>query len=186
MKLRLILLAAILSGCAHGKMGVVDQELPKGSIGANQTIFVEIVSTAQTQFSGDKSQEAVKISDEKAQIEDRFNRMIANELRKKGFKPEAINNHAKSGLALTGKVTRFEHGSAAARIMVGMGAGSSNLYTDFVLTDLQAGKPISKFEVIATSGGNGGFQASGGYISAHLTDGAEKVADYLSKANGNQ
>jgi hypothetical protein len=180
MKFKTIILLAMLTGCAHGKMGVVDQNLEQGSISPDQAIFVERVSANDVQISGDKAADAVKVSDEKAQIEQRFNRIIADDLRTKGFNAQAINGQATTGLVLTGKVTRFEHGSGAARFLVGMGAGSSNLYTDFQLTDVKTKKVLSKFEVIATSGGN---SAPGGFISAHMTDGAKKVADYLSKAN---
>ena len=180
MKLKLIILAAMLTGCAHGKMGVIDQPLAQGAISTNQTIYVGKVAAGTANFSGDKSADAVKVSDEKSEIEQRFGRMIAEELRKKGFNAEVSATPPTTGLALTGVVTRFEHGSAAARYFVGAGAGSSNLYTDFKLVDLQTKRVLSKFEVIATSGGSSGL---GSYINAHLADGSKKVADYLAKAN---
>jgi len=46
-------------------------------------------------------------------------------------------------------------------------------------------KLLRKFEIIATSGGNGGLQAAGSYLKAHIMDGAEKTAEYLAEANGN-
>ncbi len=60
------------------------------------------------------------------------------------------------------------------------------MFTDFQLKDATTGKILSKFEIIATSGGNGGLQSAGGYIKAHLIDGSEKTAEYIAKANGGQ
>lgn len=179
-----LLSIVFLVGCAHGKMGVVDQELSKGSISPETTIYVEPISTEGTKFSGDKSAKQDKVAAEKAEIQQRFHRDLAEQLKKHGFKAQAVKESAKSGLVLSGQVTRFEHGSAAARIFVGMGAGSSNLYTDFKLEDRTKNKVLSKFEIIATSGGNSGLQSAGGYIKAHIIDGAEKAAEYLATANG--
>jgi hypothetical protein len=181
-----LILFLFVVGCAHGKIGAIEQGLQKGSIDPANTIYVPTISTANTAFSGDKSAKQEKVDEEKKQIEQRFNRDIAEQLRKKGFKAEAVSVLPKTGLVLIGSVTRFEHGSAAARIFVGMGAGSSNMFTDFQLKDVATEKTLAKFEIIATSGGNGGLQAAGGYIKAHLIDGSEKTAEYIAKANSGQ
>ncbi|MEZ4815350.1 MAG: DUF4410 domain-containing protein [Bdellovibrionota bacterium] len=183
MNFKSVLLCLALGACAHGKMGVVDQDLSAGAIPAGATISIEPVSAADAKFSGDKSGVAQRVNDEKIEIKDRYNRMIAEQLKKKGFNAQATLVPAKSGLALKGKVSKFEHGSAAARILVGMGAGSSDLYTDFELVDVDSQKRLAKFEIIATSGGSGGMQAAGSYMSAHLENGSEKVAEYLTQKN---
>lgn len=174
---------AVTTGCAHGKIGIVDQELKVGSISTDRMIYVEPIRIDTATFSGDKAADAVRVSEEKKEIEDRFNRGIAEQLRKRGFNAQAAEAPKSEGLILSGHVTKFEHGSAAARILVGFGAGSSNLFTTFELKDTAKKAVLAKFEIIATSGGNGGFQAAGGYLKAHLEDGAEKTAEYLQKAN---
>jgi Domain of unknown function (DUF4410) len=184
MKLNWLIACALLVGCAHGKMGMVEHQLAHGALQKGETIYVEPISADAAAFSGDKAGDAQRVGEEKALIKSRFARQIADELRKKGFAAQAVTERPKSGVVLSGHVTRFEHGSAAARILVGMGAGSSNLYTDFELANVATKQVLSKFEVIATSGGNGGLQSAGGYIDAHLNDGAEKTAEYISESNG--
>ncbi len=173
----------ILLGCAHGKMGQVDQALASGAITKTTPIYVEPVSAQNVKFSGDKAAETKRTDEEKATIQQRYNQQIAEALRKKGFNAKAVTERVNSGIVLVGSVSRFEHGSAAARMMVGMGAGSSNLFTDFKIEERgQAPKVLSKFEVIATSGGRGGWSAGGSFMEAHLSDGAEKVAEYVEKS----
>lgn len=174
-------LLALSVGCAHGKMGVVEQGLSKGSVASGETIYVAPITADAADFSGDKAGDSSRVGDEKSEVKSRYFRMVADSLRKKGF--NAVTEPVKGGLVLTGQVTRFEHGSAAARILVGMGAGSSNMYTNFVLTNPTTHQTLSRFEIIATSGGNGGLQAAGGYINAHLVDGAAKAAEYIADAN---
>ena len=60
-----------------------------------------------------------------------------------------------------------------------MGAGSSNIFTDFVLENRSTGKVLSRFEIIATSGGRGGMMAAGSFMKEHLDDGSRKAADYI-------
>jgi hypothetical protein len=82
-------------------------------------------------------------------------------------------------LALSGEVTGYDPGDAASRALVGFGAGSSNMRTSFTLENYYDGNTVTQFEVIATSGGNGGLQSIGSYLETHLKDGANKAADYL-------
>jgi hypothetical protein len=177
-----IVIASLTMSCAHGKMGQVDQELATGSVSKTALISVETISAREARFSGDKSGEEKRVNEEKAAIENSYSQRVADALRKKGYNAKAVSGAA-HGLVLSGKVTRFEHGSAAARIMVGMGAGSSNIFTDFKLEDRDKAKTLSKFEVIATSGGRGGLAAAGSFMDSHMEDGAEKAADYIDKAN---
>jgi hypothetical protein len=178
-KLVWVLLSVAAIGCAHGKMGAVDQALEAGAVTKDKPIYIDVVSAKEMRVTGDKADDTKRIDEEKAAIESRYHRMIADELRKKGYTVETGNAPKKSGLVLTGKVSRFEHGSGAARMFVGMGAGSSNMFTDFVLEDRTAKKTLTKFEVIATSGGRGGVFSTGSFMEAHLTDGSKKAASYI-------
>ncbi len=171
----------ILMGCAHGKMGHVEQPVGKNAIPAGATIHVVTIKADSAQISGDKAGDDNRVRSIKGEIASRFNREIAEQLRRKGFKAEAVENAPANGIVLSGKVTKIENGSAAARILVGMGAGSANMFTDFKLTN--GANTLGKFEVIATSGGNGGFQAAGSYLNAHIIDGAEKAANYIAESN---
>ena len=83
-------------------------------------------------------------------------------------------------MLVDGAVTKVEHGSASARAWVGMGAGSSNMYIT-VRVYKGARNLIGDFDVVASSGGSGGFMAMGSFVEAHVRDGARKTAEYFSK-----
>lgn len=177
--LRFVLLVSLI-GCAHGKMGMVTQPLDRSKISKSTPIYVMPVTAKGMQVTGDKADDEAKIKQEKTEISDQYHRMIVMELKKRGYNAKPAKS-AKSGVALKGNVRRLEHGSGAARFWVGMGAGSSNMYTDFKMIDVTNKKPIGEFEIIATSGGRGGWSAMGSFMKAHLADGAKKSAEYIDK-----
>ncbi len=173
-----LLLAAVLSltSCARGKMGVVEQELDRAAVTKTTPIYVEVVSAKDTVFSGDKANDMGKTAAEKAEIEARYSLLIVDALKKRGYNAQLAKGAVKKGVVIGGSVTKFAHGSGAARYFVGMGAGSSNLFTTFMIEDRSFSKQLAKFEVIATSGARSDVS---GFIDSHLTDGAAKVADYI-------
>ncbi len=180
---KILVSALLLVGCAHGKMGHISQPLAKNAVSKGETIQVVTIKADSAQISGDKSGDAGRVESIKSEIAGRFNREIAEHLRRKGFKAVAVESMPSSGIVLAGKVTKIENGSAAARMLVGMGAGSANMFTDFKLMDAATQKLLGKFEIIATSGGNSGWQAAGSYLNAHIKDGAEKTAEYIAESN---
>ena len=173
-------LVSLALGCASGKMGAIDKPLESGAISKKTPIFVMPVSTDNMRFYGDKADEKERTENERATIQNRFGGMIVAALSKMGYKAQTTDKPTKKGVLVKGNVTKFDHGSGAARAFVGMGAGSSNMFTDFEVVDMKTKNILTKFEVIATSGGRGGLSATGSFMEAHLVDGSEKVADYLS------
>lgn len=172
-------LTLITIGCAHGKMGKVEQEMQTGSMDKSTPIFVEPITTKDVYISGDKSGNKDKMDSTKAKITEQFNRQLVEALNKKGFNAKLASGPVKSGVVLSGNVSKIENGSAAARYFVGMGAGSANMFTDFVLEDRAKSKVLSKFQIIATSGGESNW---GGYLDKHMADGSKKTAEYLDNA----
>jgi hypothetical protein len=172
----LLPLLLVLGGCAHGKMGQVDQPLDDGAITKTTPIFVESVNAANASFSGDKSADIKRTTEEKDEIHDVYNQKIAEALRAKGYNAKYVTEPAKSGIVITGDVTKIEHGSGAARFFVGMGAGSANMYTNFKIEDRSATKTLSKFQIIATSGGS---SSTTSFLDTHMADGAKKVAEFV-------
>ncbi len=175
-------LLLVLVGCAHGKMGRIEMPLDPEALPKRTLIRVRPVDPNGMVVTGDHADDQAKIAAEKDTIRAEFHRKIVDALKARGFLAEAAPADAKQpGTYLSGKVTRFEHGSGAARFWVGMGSGSSNLFTDFTLEDAAAAKVLSKFEVIGTSGGRGGWTALSSFLEAHLDDGALKVSQYLNR-----
>lgn len=181
--LKIFAVIAFTVGCAHGKMGNVEQELSTGALDKADTIYVLPIDTADMGISGDKSKDAATVEKIKKELHSRYHHTVVTELRKQGFTATAADKRPAKGKVLEGKVTGIENGSAAARMFVGMGAGSANMFSKFTLTDLASGKQLTRFEVIGTSGGRGGWAAAGSFLDAHITDSSMKTAEYLAKAN---
>lgn len=175
-----LVILGLLLGCAGAKIANVYQPLPKGIITKSTPIYVEAISVEHTIFDGDKSADAAKIAEEKRTIEQSFNAKIADKLREQGFNAQVATTKVKSGVVLSGYVKKFEHGSAAARMFVGMGAGASKMFSDFKIEErAKTTKVLSKFEVVATSGGRSGWTSAGSFMEAHLEDGAEQIAEFF-------
>jgi len=172
------LLIVSVIGCARAK--IRDERLPlqSGAINSAEVILVKEVTAEKAWFSGDKANDSARIVQEKTIIRERFTALLIDWLRKKGFKPQPYSAElANKAPVLETVVTGFDHGSGAARALIGMGAGSSNMEIRVRLTRGQ--KTLSDFDVVATSGGRGGLISMSSFLEAHITDGTEKIADYL-------
>lgn len=179
-KLSLLAVLAFMFGCAHGELGKVDQALDHSQITKTTPIFVEPISTKSAAFEGYDENDGDKKSSDLRKIESSYAAQIAKALRDEGYNANAVSTVAKAGIVITGNVTMLDRGSAAKRMWVGMGAGSSNLDTNFTIEDRTNHKVLSKFEIKATSGGRGGLVSVGSFVEEHMSDGGEKVADFIS------
>jgi hypothetical protein len=180
LKVSLLAVMAFMFGCAHGELGKVDQDLNRSLITKSTPIFVEPISTKQAAFEGYDENDGDKKSSDVRKIESNYASQIAKALREKGYNANAVSGASKTGVVITGMVNMIDRGSAAKRMWVGMGAGSSNLDTNFTIEDRTQHKVLSKFEIKATSGGRGGLASAGSFVDEHMSDGGEKVADFIS------
>lgn len=179
---KVILLAyvAFMFGCAHGEIGKVDKQLDSSLINKTTPIYVEPIVTKSAAFDGYDADDSDKKTSDLRKIESNYASQIAKALREKGYNANAVSTPQKAGIVISGNVTMLDRGSAAKRIWVGMGAGASNLDTDFTIEDRSKHTVLSKFEIKATSGGRSGLASSGSFVDEHISDGGEKVADYIS------
>lgn len=168
--------ALALTGCAGAKIKQERVPLRPGGIAKGETIFVKEISADNATFTGDKSEDDKRVSDEKKIIKHGLASEIIIQLNKRGFVGKPYAPGAK-GVVLDGVVTLFEHGSGAARAWVGMGAGSSNMHVDVKLH--RGAETLADLEVIATSGGRGGLTAMASFLHAHMQDAAAKTVKYL-------
>lgn len=171
--------ALSLVACAGAKVKNERVMLQKGAFSKADVLLVKDVSADNAVFSGDKAGDTQRVNEEKHTVKSQFANQLIVWLKKKGFnaKPYAKGG---SGKILEGVVTKFDHGSAAGRAFIGMGAGSSNMVIAFKLMS-EKNAPLADFDVVATSGGRGGVFSMGSFMEAHLSDGAEQTAEYLSK-----
>ena len=179
-KISFLAAVALMVGCAHSELGKVDQELDHSRITKTTPIFVESISTKTAAFEGYDENDGDKKSSDVRKIESNYASQIAKALRDQGYQANAVSAAAKAGIVIMGNVTMIDRGSASKRMWIGMGAGASNLSTYFTIEDRSQRKVISKFEIKATSGGRGGLVSTGSFIDEHMSDGGEKVADYIS------
>lgn len=172
------LLTVLLTSCAGAKIQSETTPLKEGAFSKADTIYVKPISADQATFSGDRSGDVTRVNEEKSVIKQRLSSEIIAQLKKRGFKA-APWSASQNGVVLHGTVTKFEHGSAAARGFVGMGAGSSNLFVPMKLS--KGRETIAEFEVVATSGGRGGVFSMSSFMDAHISDAGEKTAEYIAK-----
>lgn len=178
LKVSLLLLSILfLWGCAHGKMGHIKTDLAHDSFSKNDRLYITPFSADNALFMGDKSNDQVRIEREKNNIKNNLSRMVADRLNMKGFK--ATTTKKNSHIQIKGFVTKFDHGSATKRALLGFGAGSSDFFVTVKI--FKQRRLISEFEVIATSGGRAGLISLGSFIKAHLEDASEKIAEYIEK-----
>lgn len=179
-KISLLAIVALMIGCAHGELGKVDQELDHSRITKTTPIFVEPISTTTATFEGYDENDGDKKTSDLRKIKNSYASEIAKALRDQGYHANAVSAPVKKGIVISGNVTMIDRGSAAKRMWVGMGAGASNLSTDFTIEDRTQHKVLAKFEIKATSGGRAGLASAGSFIDEHMSDGGEKVADFIS------
>jgi Domain of unknown function (DUF4410) len=178
-KILMLSVAAFMFGCAHGKVEKVEKDLDRSLINKTTPILVEQINTKQAAFEGYDEKDGDKKSSDLKQIENNFANEIVKELRAEGYNANIAPVMSKTGIVISGNVTMVDRGSAAKRIWVGMGAGASNLKTEFTIEDRSKKQVLSKFVINATSGGRGGLSASGSFIDEHITDGSEKVTEFI-------
>lgn len=113
-----------------------------------------------------------------------FADLIVSELRKtNAFSQVSRGDTPQPGaIWIDGKVTRYERGNAAARLFVGMGAGSS--YFDAVVNvrDPETRNVLGSIVVDRNSWVLGGGIAAGQNVDNFMRKGAQKVADELKTA----
>ncbi len=85
-------------------------------------------------------------------------------------------------LWIDGRITRFEKGSAAARLFVGMGAGSSYFDATVNVKDAATGNTLGTIVVDKNSWVLGGGLAAGQSVEGFMRGGAKKVATELQEA----
>lgn len=112
----------------------------------------------------------------------RFSDMIARSLRqKKGFASVKRENVPGKAVVVSGKITEYEDGNAALRLLVGMGAGSSHFDAVVTISDNQTGRKLGNIDVDKHSWALGGGVAANQTAQTHMYAAADSIADELRK-----
>ena len=95
----------------------------------------------------------------------------------------ARENHGKTNtIIISGEITRLEEGSAAARFLIGFGAGSSYFAAIIRVSDSASGAPIGTIKVDKNSWALGGGIASGQTVESFMTGAGQTLAAELKEA----
>lgn len=113
-----------------------------------------------------------------------FADLLAGEIKKTGAFQEVAREGSEDGstLLIGGPITKFERGSTAARLWVGMGAGSSYLDALVEVRQGTTGSLLGTVLVNKNSWGGGGALAAGQTADGFMEEAAKKVAEELHKA----
>ncbi|MEM7432737.1 MAG: DUF4410 domain-containing protein [Pseudomonadota bacterium] len=85
-------------------------------------------------------------------------------------------------LVIGGDVTRYERGNAAAKFLVGLGAGSTYFDATVNVMDASSGEVLGQIFVDKNSWGLGGVISASQNVEGFMRGGAEKTAEELYRA----
>jgi hypothetical protein len=113
----------------------------------------------------------------------RFADTIAVEIKETKAYGEILRTEAKGkAVVVEGEITTYNDGNAAARLLIGLGAGSSQLDADIRFVDNETGKKIGEIKVDKNSWFLGGGVAATQDADSHMTPAAKKIASEIVKA----
>jgi uncharacterized protein DUF4410 len=175
-------LAIALSGCGTiSERRTADGKSKMDLKAFNKVLVRDFEDKASAQ------EEAAKREEKQAQLKRAtrdFADMIASEIRKTGAF-EGVSREGTedpSTLLIGGAITKYERGSSAARLWVGMGAGSSYLDALVEVRQGAAGTSLGSVLVNKNSWAGGGALAAGQTVEGFMEEAAKKIAEELQKA----
>lgn len=109
--------------------------------------------------------------------------IVAELIKTSAFESVERGDAAQPGaLWIDGRITRYEKGNAAARLFIGMGAGSSYFDAVVNIKDAGSGDMLGTVVIDRNSWVLGGGVAAGQSVEGFMQSGAKKVADELQAA----
>lgn len=173
------LIALFLYGCAGGEVANVITGLKPGDLSKNQAVLVKDFDTANTTFSGDNTDDVNIVKSQKKKIASAITASLSSRLKQNGFNVHDYgeNNISNDTVVIDGVVTRVNHGSGAARFMVGFGAGSAWMKTTVKMYRAQSpDEVLAEFQVESSTKAS----AMPGDMTDQLAwDLVEAVVDYI-------
>lgn len=112
-----------------------------------------------------------------------FADLIAAEIRKTGAYAEVLREpNGQPAVMVTGTIIGYKEGNAAARFLVGMGAGSSYFDAEVLFSDLISSQRLAEVRVDKNSWALGGGLAAGQTVEHFMQGAAKKIARELAEA----
>lgn len=177
-----VLIAFALAGC--GTTSGIKSAKPEAALNltAYDRVLIKDFADSASQRAQGAKQEELR---EELKIAGRhFPDIIAAEVRKTRAFKEVLRDGAiaPGTIVLAGDITRYERGSRTARLIVGMGAGSSYLDATIEVRDAQTGELLGTVSVDKNSWVLGGGLAATQTPEAFMEEAARKIAAELKKS----
>lgn len=177
-----IISIALISGCGT----VSDMESTDGAPLFDSTKYSKVAVLDFSNSAPTKSAKKEKIDEHNAKVDSAgrtFADKIAIEIRKKNLFAEVVRTQTEDqSLIIYGAITRYEEGSAAARFLIGLGAGSSYFDADVSFKDNITDNELAVLKVDKNSWVLGGGLAATQTVEAYMNEAARKIANELAKS----
>lgn len=112
-----------------------------------------------------------------------FADLIAAEIRKTGAYEEVLReSNGEPAVIVSGTIIGYKEGNAAARFLIGMGAGSSYFDAEVLFSDLVSSERLAEVRVDKNSWALGGGLAAGQTVEHFMHGAAKKIARELAEA----
>ena len=153
-----VVLVGLVAGCASAPKG---SSTGLGQISKTDTICVKNFDASQAVFKGEYSDVPEKVSEDRARIPGIISTEMMKYLMAKGYTVKSYSADVTGNeVVVDGAVTVVERGSAAARMLVGMGAGKALMRANVKIYRASApDSALAEFPAVGSSGGSGGVLA---------------------------
>lgn len=170
--------------CSCGTVSDMESADGKPLFDASSFQKVAVLDFGNSAPTKHSKKEKIDEHNEKVDIAGRlFADKIAAEIRKRNLFAEVVRGKTEGeALVIYGDVTRYAEGNAAARLFIGLGAGSSYFDAEVNFKSNTEGSNLAVLKVDKNSWVLGGGIAAGQTVENYMKTAAEKIADELTKS----
>ena len=174
--------AVLLQGCGTTSgLKSADEATVLDFSGYDRVVVLDFAD--QTNKSGMKADKRVLYEAKTATATRIFAEMIAAEIRKTGAYAEVLREPSgQPAITVSGTIIVYKEGNAAARALIGLGAGSSYFDAEVLFSDLITSERLADVRVDKNSWALGGGLAAGQTVEHFMQGAAKKIARELAQA----
>lgn len=172
----------LFSGC--GSISSLESTTSEPLVGISKYEEVIVLDFADQTFTKKTKPDEIAEHKENVKIAGRsFADKIAAEIKKtKAFNKVLREFSPNEAIVICGTITRYQEGNAAARLLIGFGAGSSYFDADVRFKDNKTGSEFGMLKVDKNSWVLGGGIAAAQNVDGYMKGAAKKIASELAKA----
>ena len=176
--------ATACSGGGRPKSIILD--IPDHSLSRSNFFFVKDFDTSSTLFKGDYTDIPERVNSERSKIPVMITSDLIAQLQLNGFRAQKYETAPtqEGELIIDGDVFEVDHGSAASRFWIGMGAGASSIKTHVRIYKANGNILIGDYTFVSSSGAKGGGLAWQDFVSDNARRIAYSIASYMARKAG--